>query len=85
MIDGVSLGLAVALLGTPTLLLFMFLPTLLEIRKPRDCGPRVILPDLLLMEQKELVFLLLDMEAYEAKMVKPRLGTVLGALPSLEP
>jgi hypothetical protein len=30
------------MLAAPGLLLFMFLPTLAELRKPRDAGPRLI-------------------------------------------
>lgn len=32
-------------LGAPGLLLIMLIPTLFEIRKPKDAGPRLIMPD----------------------------------------
>ena len=33
------------MLGTPTLLIIIFLPALLELRKPRDAGPRIIMEE----------------------------------------
>ncbi len=35
----------VAILVTPILLLVMLLPTVLELKKPRDAGPRLIMDD----------------------------------------
>jgi hypothetical protein len=35
----------VAILGTPILLLVMLLPAVLELKKPRDAGPRLIMDD----------------------------------------
>lgn len=40
-----SLMLTLTVLGAPSLLLVMLLPTILELRKPKDAGPRLIMPD----------------------------------------
>ena len=82
--------LAAAVLVTPALLCIMFLPTLLELKKPRDSGPRLILPHpiALTLDQSIEVMLLPDLEPdlkeLEMHSMKPFLGGVLGVLPSLE-
>ncbi len=45
MLSGVSSMLSVVMLGLPALLLFMLLPAFHELRKPKDAGPRLIIPD----------------------------------------
>ena len=43
MISDLSPVFSMLVLGTPVLLLVMFLPTLLELWKPRDAGPRLMM------------------------------------------
>ncbi len=38
---------AFSFLCVPALLFFMFIPTLIELRKPKDAGPRLIIPALI--------------------------------------
>ena len=43
-LDGSYVAIIIAI-GTPALLGLMLLPTILELRKPSDAGPRLIMPD----------------------------------------
>jgi hypothetical protein len=74
--------------GVPILMLAMLFPAVLELRKPRDSGPRLILPEfagvftsrfaepiaLLNLEEK------LDLDVS----LRPLLRTIIGRLPTLE-
>jgi hypothetical protein len=74
--------------GVPILMLAMLFPAVLELRKPKDSGPRLIVPEwvevfaprivepaaLLNLEEK------LDLDVT----LKPLLRTILSCLPSLE-
>jgi hypothetical protein len=44
MISGLSSDLTILILGAPILLLIMLLPSFHELRKPKDAGPRMIIP-----------------------------------------
>ncbi len=80
--------LALAVLGTPVLLLFMLLPTFVELRKPRDAGPRLIMPELARSVVAPVlgVRLLPDIEVgCELDfLLVPFVSDVLGVLPSLD-
>jgi hypothetical protein len=45
MIQNLISAILLVVLGTPMLLIIMFLPALLELRKPKDAGPRIIMED----------------------------------------
>lgn len=45
MIPNLTSALILALIGAPALILVMFLPAFLELRRPRDKGPRMIMND----------------------------------------
>jgi hypothetical protein len=83
----ISLPAAVALLA-PSLLLIMFLPAMLELSKPKDMGPRRIMPDFGISNPVSSIKLdfLVDLEEHQELnvSVKPFLEVVLGALPTLE-
>ena len=75
------------IIGTPALFLILFLPALLELRRPRDRGPRRIVED-----HRELLFGSLAMRAlvnieeeptFEQTLLS-RLGRVIAVLPCLE-
>jgi hypothetical protein len=40
-----TLPVVILVFGTPLLLFFMLLPSFLELKKPKDAGPRLIMPD----------------------------------------
>ena len=44
MVPHLNTMLTMLAFGTPALLLAFFLPALIELKKPKDCGPRII-PD----------------------------------------
>lgn len=46
MVLNFDLLLAILVFGTPVLILFFFLPAFVELRKPKDCGPRIIMENL---------------------------------------
>jgi hypothetical protein len=42
MIPNLNSAIAILIYATPILILFFFLPALVELKKPKDCGPRII-------------------------------------------
>jgi hypothetical protein len=46
MIPNLNSAILLVVVGAPTLILVIFLPAVLELRKPRDGGPRIIMNDL---------------------------------------
>jgi hypothetical protein len=87
MILDLSSVFAVVVLGTPILLFIMFLPTVLELKKPRDAGPRLIMGDILgVATQVVQVPLIMNIEEdheYNAVLI-PAIGSILSFLPKLE-
>ncbi len=76
------------ILCTPALLFFMLLPTLLEIKKPKDAGPRLIMPEALELPQTlpTQAFAIIDLEECQELdfLIRPLVSDILDALPSLE-
>ena len=74
-------------LGTPILILIMFLPAILELRKPKDGGPRMIMDGIPEAPfQVMAVFPILNIEE-EQRFDSSLLGSlakIIGFLPSLE-
>ncbi len=74
--------------GVPILMLAMFLPAFLELRKPRDSGPRLIVPELLAVfaspVSKPVALLNLEKKLDLDVSLKLLLRTILGGLPNLE-
>jgi len=87
MIPTLTQTLLILILGTPPLILIMFLPALIELKKPKDCGPRMIMenvPDLHL--QPRFIFAIPNIEEeikFEHSLL-PRLTKIIEVLPSLE-
>ncbi len=79
--------LALAVLGTPILLLFMLLPTLLELRKPQDAGPRRIMYSFsqVLPTPTMEINSLQDIEGHNELDItlKPFINVIFSVLPSL--
>ena len=42
MVANLSLVIAILSFGTPLFMLIVFLPAIIELKKPKDCGPRMI-------------------------------------------
>ena len=88
MISDLSSTLAVVMLGTPVLLFVMLLPAILELKKPKDAGPRVIMTDFfkVLPAPAAKVRSLLDLEEHSEMEIalKPSIDVVLGSLQCLD-
>jgi hypothetical protein len=79
--------ITVLALGTPFLILIMLLPAILELRQPKDGGPRMIMDGIPNVPfQVSTVFSIVNMEEeqkFDVSLLKS-LGKVIGVLPSLE-
>jgi hypothetical protein len=88
MISALSSILAVAIWGTPIFLLVMLLPAALELRKPKDAGPRIIMPAYSKVLPAPIMKsrILLQLEEYHELDIslKPFLSVILGKLQNLD-
>ena len=79
--------ITILVLGTPLLILIMFLPAILELRKPKDGGPRVIMGGIPEAPfQVTAVFPIVNIEEeqmFESSLLRP-LAKIIEVLPSLE-
>jgi hypothetical protein len=79
--------ITILILGTPILISTMFLPAILELKKPKDEGPRMIMggvPEAPF--PVAAVFPIVNIEEdqkFDSSLLKP-LAKVIGVLPSLE-
>ena len=79
--------ITILFLGTPILVLIMFLPAILELRKPKDGGPRMIMggfPEAPFPVMT--VFSIVNIEEeqrFESSLLRP-LAKIIEVLPSLE-
>ncbi len=75
-------------LGAPGLLLVMLIPTLFEIRKPKDAGPRLIMPDFCGFAKRgnENAFFLEDIDDHEQLdfLIIPMIKDALSTLRSID-
>lgn len=78
--------LTFALIGLISLIfVVLFLPAFLELKKPKDNGPRVI-PEIAPLQNSKIVFSLRDID-YEQKsgiLLLHRIASILAVLPDLE-
>jgi hypothetical protein len=81
-------SIVLAALGTPSLLFVMLLPALLELRKPKDAGPRLIMLDTvqaLPAQPAKNTYLANLEEQYDLdNKLKPFVYAILSILPVLE-
>jgi hypothetical protein len=87
MLSNLNQTILIVVLGTPLLFLIMFLPALLKLRKPKDCGPRMIMDNVPEFHVQPRVFVAIaNIEGevkFESSLI-PRLSKVIEVLPSLE-
>jgi len=72
----------------PVLFLVLFLPTLIELKKPADTGPRMIVPIYAsVLSQKSVITSILNIEdSHELDfLLLPLIAGVVRILPNLEP
>jgi len=79
--------ITILILGTPILILIMFLPAILELRKPKDGGPRMIMDGIPEAGFPVMtVFPIVNIEEeqmFDYSLLRP-LAKIIGVLPSLE-
>jgi len=68
--------------GVALFILIMFLPALLELKKPRDAGPRIIMNNIIAIPQLPIIMeeekLVLDHALYQ------KIASIIAFLPNLE-
>lgn len=87
MIFNFSSLFALCITSLPVLFLALFLPTLIELKKPADNGPRIIVPIYaLVLSQKSVITPILNIEApHELDfLLVPLIIDVVRILPNLE-
>ncbi len=89
MIVDTTIVAIIIVVGAPTLLGLMLLPTILELRKPSDAGPRLILPDFsaIVGSPRLTVASIVDIEEWhDLNLVPtPNIADVVSVLPIVEP
>ena len=79
--------ITILVLGTPILILIMFLPAMVELRKPKDGGPRMIMGGVPEAPFHVMAFFpIVDIEEeqrFDSSLLGP-LAKIIGVLPSLE-
>lgn len=86
MLENLALTTFVALaFGVVIFILLMFLPALLELRKPKDAGPRKIMEDIITSESQMKIASIERAEEIEIDQVLiKKMANVLSVLPNLE-
>lgn len=74
------------ILGVLTFVLIMFLPTLFELKRPKDAGPRIIMNNTLFMQEITRNNLLLNIEEEQRfdQAIINRIVRTIYILPNLE-
>jgi len=87
MIPNLTQTLAIVVLGTSLFFLIMFLPALLELRKPKDSGPRMIMEKVPEFHAQPSLFMSMpnieEEIRFEHSLIQ-RLTKIVEVLPSLE-
>ena len=86
MVPNLSSIIALLLLGTPVLILIMLLPALVELKKPKDKGPRMIMDSIPEMQILVMSFPIANIEEdqkFDISLLRS-LAKIIEVLPSLE-
>lgn len=87
MIEDLPLALAMLVLGPPFLFLIMLLPSFLELKKPKDTGPRLIMEGFAGVTQTvrfEINFLF-NLEEKESQVkLAPKMAGVMSVLQNID-
>jgi hypothetical protein len=78
--------LTMLILGVSTFVFIMFLPALLELKRPRDAGPRMITghADFILPEIRNMAILSVKKEQGFDQTLARKIADVIAVLPNLE-
>ncbi len=87
MIPNLSSIIAILALGLPVLILFMLLPAILELKKPKDKGPRMIMDNISevqihIMRMTPIVNIESEQKV-DSSVIQP-LAKIIAVLPNLE-
>ncbi len=72
----------VLFLGVSTFILIMLLPAFLELKKPRDAGPRTIMNNIILIPQ--LPVIMEDETIVLDQALRQKIASIIAFLPNLE-
>jgi hypothetical protein len=87
MIPDLNSVITILLLGTPALILIVFLPAIIELKKPKDCGPRMItdqVPNGGLTTAAMFHLVNIDEDQKFTRSLFKRLAKIIEFLPNLE-
>jgi hypothetical protein len=86
MIPNLTLIIIILAVGTPILILIMLLPALLELKKPKDAGPRLIMDNISEVQfQMRAVFIasMEEEQKFDRALIR-MLAKIIEVLPSME-
>ena len=87
MIPNLTSIIAILILGIPILILIMLLPALLELKKPKDGGPRMILDNISEVQIQIMRMIPIasieDEQKFDSALIQ-QLAKIIAILPSLE-
>ena len=87
MLPNLNLIIAILILGIPILILIMLLPPLLELKKPKDGGPRMIMDNISEVQIQIMRMIPIasieDEQKFDSSLIQP-LAKIIEVLPSLE-
>ncbi|MEM2105607.1 MAG: hypothetical protein QXV21_03955 [Candidatus Bathyarchaeia archaeon] len=72
------------IIGIATFIFIMLLPALIEIKKPKDAGPRTIEKSNIIPQAKEKLLFNLEEEHYADQRLTQKVAEILGLLYNLE-
>jgi hypothetical protein len=86
MIPNLTLIIILLALGTPILILIMFLPVLLELKKPKDAGPRRIMDNIseVRIQMRAVSIASMEEEQKFDRALIRMLAKIIEVLPSME-
>jgi len=78
--------LVMLILGVSTFIVFMLLPALLELKRPKDAGPRMIADNISFTrpEIKRILLQSVDEEQRFDQMLVKKIADIIAVLPNLE-
>jgi hypothetical protein len=86
MISNLTLIIIILAVGTPILILIMLLPVLLELKKPKDAGPRLIMDNISEVQIQMRAVSIASMEEeqkFDSALIR-MLAKIIEVLPSME-
>ena len=87
MIPNLTSMITILIVATPVLILILFLPAIIELKKPKDQGPRMIMAGIPEMTLSSIHVIPITNMEYEQKfdrsLIQP-MAKIIAVLPSLE-